>query len=116
MENQRVMLKQSSAESSKLVFIVDLADLADSAESEGVWSNQAYSQPHGHSQPHHLQPHSQSHGKPYTKPYLNLGGKAYIEPAILDELQNQQNQRFYDFQQNRIPFCMHAAFTAGMHR
>ena len=110
-ENQRMTLKQSSAESSESVFIADLADSADSAESEGVWSDQAYSQPHGHSQLH-------SH----HEPYLDLGTsetldpEAYIEPAILDELQNQQNKRFYDFRQNKIPSRLHTAFTAGTHR
>ena len=113
-ENQRMTLKQGSAESSKSVFIADLADLTDSAESEGVWSNQT-------SQPHHSLSHShpQPHG---DEPYLDfetpetLNPEAYIEPAILDELRNQQNQRFYDFRQNRIPSRIHMAFTAGTHR
>ena len=116
-EKQRMTLKQGSTESSKSVFIADLADSADSAESEGVWLDQAYSQPHSHSQPHgHSQLHS--HHELYldfeTSETLDL--EAYIEPAILDKLQNQQNQRFYDFRQNRISSRMHTAFTAGTHR
>ena len=107
-------LKQGSAKSSESVFIADLADSADSAESEGVWSNQT-------SQPHHS--HTHSHPQPHgDEPYLDfetsetLYPEAYIEPAILDELRNQQNQRFYDFRQDRIPSRLHSAFTAGTHR
>ena len=112
-------LKQgSAAESSKSVFIADLADSADSGESEGVWSNQT-------SQPHHSQLHSQPHGEPYPKPNLNLSDpiselfadeEGFIDPSILDKLQNQQNDRFYDFRQNRIPSRVHTAFTARTHR
>ena len=108
-ENQRMTLKQGSAESFKSACIADLANSADSAESEGVWSNQT-------SQPHHS--HFHSHG---DKPYSDINSseadqETYIEPAILDELQNQQDQRFYDFRQNRIPSRIHTAFTAGTHR
>ena len=112
-ENQRMTLKQGSAESSDSAFTADFADSADSVESEGVWSDQAYFQPH------HSHLHSQPHG---DKPYSNLetsktlDPEAYIEPAILDELQNQQNNRFYDFRQNKIPSRLHTAFTAGTHR
>ena len=94
-ENQHMTLKQGSAESSKSAFIADLADSADSTESKGVWSNQT-------SQPHHS--HSHSHPQPHgDEPYLDfktfktLDPKAYIEPSILDELQNQRDQSFYDF-------------------
>ena len=117
-ENQRMTLKQSSAESSKSACIADLADSAD-FESEGVWSNQT-SQPH-HSHPH-SHPNSQPHSDPYIESYLDFENskisdpEAYIEPSILDELRNQQDQRFYNFRQNRIPSRIHTAFTAGTHR
>ena len=87
-ENQRMTLKQDSAKSSESAFITDLADSTDSTKSEGVWSDQAYSQPH-HSHLH-LQPHS--HGKPYIEPYSNfetsktLDPEAFIDPSVLDEL------------------------------
>ena len=120
-ENQRMTLKQGSAESSESVFTADLADSADSAESEGVRSDQAYSQPHDSQPPHHSHIHSQPHGEPNHKPYSDIDSseadqETYIEPAILDELQNQQDQRFYDFRQDRIPSRIHTAFTAGTHR
>ena len=116
-ENQRMTLKQGSAESSKSAFIADLADSAD-FESEGVRSDQAYSQPP------HSHPHSHSHSQPRGEPYLNLDNptneifayEGFIDPSILDELRNQQNDRFYDFRQNRIPSRLHTAFTAGTHR
>ena len=117
-ENQRMTLKQGSAESSESAFITDLADLTDSTESEGVWSDQAYSQPH-HS---HLHSRPHSHGEPYIKPYSDfktsetLNPKAFIDPSVLDKLRNQQNKRFYDFQQNRISSRLHTVFTAGTHR
>ena len=112
-ENHRMTLKQGSAESSKSAFI---ADLADSAESEGVWSNQGYSQPHLHSHSH-----SQPHGdEPYSNFEIetseNFNKEAFIDPSILDELRNQHDQRFYDFRQNRIQSRLHTAFTAGTHR
>ena len=112
-------LKQGFAESSESAFIADLADSAD-FKSERVWSDQAYSQP-PHSQPY-SQSHSQTHGEPYIKPFLDfeisktLNPETYIEPIILDKLRNQQNQRFYDFQQDRISSRLHLAFTAGTHR
>ena len=121
-ENQRMTLKQDSAESSESAFTADLADSADSAESEVVWSDQAYSQPHDSQPPHHSYPHSQPHTEPYTEPYSNsetsetLNPEAYIEPSILDELRNQQNERFNDFRQNRILSRVHTTFAAGTHR
>ena len=78
-----------------------------------------YSHPHSHP---HSQPNSQPHGEPYIKLYLDfetpktLDPEAYIESAILDKLRNQQNQRFYDFRQDKISFRLHSAFTAGTHR
>ena len=36
-----------------------------------------------------------------------------IEPAILDQLEKQQNDRFYDFDQHRIPSKLQTAFIAG---
>ena len=95
------------------MFIADFAESADSAESEKVRSNQT-------SQPHH----SHSHSHPHGEPYLNLDNsttkifadEGFIDPSILDELQNQQNNRFYNFRQNRIPSRLHTAFTAGTHR
>ena len=39
-----------------------------------------------------------------------------IEPAILDELSSQQEHRFFDFWQRRIPSKLHTAFTAGLKR
>ena len=121
-ENQRMTLKQSSAaESSESVFIADLANSTNSRESEGVWSNQT-SQPH-HSHSHsHSHSHLQPHDEPYIEPYLDfetpktLDPEAFIDPSILDKLQNQQNNRFYDFRQNKIPSRLHTAFTAGTHR
>ena len=37
-----------------------------------------------------------------------------ISPAILDELENQQSQRFFDFRQFRVPSKIQTAFTAGV--
>ena len=118
-ENQRMTFKQahseSSAESSDLAFIADLADSADSVKSEGVWLDQAYSQPHYSHSHSHPQPHGDEPHLDFESP-KTLDPEAYIEPAILDELQNQQDQRFYDFCQHRIPSRLHMAFTAGTHR
>ena len=37
-----------------------------------------------------------------------------IEPGILDELEKHQNNRFYDFNQHRIPSKLQTAFVAGV--
>ena len=37
-----------------------------------------------------------------------------IEPAILDQLEKQQNDRFHDFNQYRIPSKLQTAFAAGI--
>ena len=121
-ENQRMTLKQGSAESSESAFIADLEDSADSVESEGVGSKQAYSQPPNHHSHSHSHPHSQPHDEPYSNlenlnlNLENLDPEAFIDLSILNKLQNQQNERFYDFRQNRIPSRLHRAFTAGTHR
>ncbi len=37
-----------------------------------------------------------------------------LEPAIFDELEKQQNDTFYDFNQHRIPSKLQTAFVAGV--
>lgn len=38
------------------------------------------------------------------------------EPAVLSQLQQQQDDRFYDFSQHRVPSKLQTAFSAGLHR
>ena len=42
------------------------------------------------------------------------GSTNYIEPAVLDELERQQNQRFFDFRQFRVPSKVQTAFASGV--
>lgn len=37
----------------------------------------------------------------------------YVELARLEQLSNQQSQRFYDFAQHRVPTKLQTAFVAG---
>lgn len=49
-----------------------------------------------------------------TEPELEFLNEDMLEPAVLDELETQQNQRFFDFRQFRVPSKIQKAFAAGV--
>lgn len=38
-----------------------------------------------------------------------------IKPAVVDQLEKQQNKKFYDYSQLQVPFKLQTAFSARAH-